>query len=213
MAQRLIELGCVDAVAMDGGGSTTIGVTYPETDGMQVINRPSDGSQRANSTAIFLTTTLQPTGQLDSYYVTPTDSMLLSGATVQLSASGLDTSYYPTTGNAVTWSVSEGGGTVDQNGLFTAGSQSGFSQVTASDGRASGTAYLTTVSTPDSITITNESTGAKVSSLSLDPGQQINLKATAIYRSLSLSAQDTCFTWSLDPSLGTVDANGVLTAA
>ena len=213
VAQRLAELGCVDAVAMDGGGSTTIGVTYPETDGMQVINRPSDGSQRANSTAIFLTTTLQPTGQLDSYYVTPTDSMLLSGATVQLSASGLDTNYYPTDSNEVTWSVSEGGGTVDQNGLFTAGSQSGFSQVTASDGSASGTAYLTTVSTPDSIVISNESTGAKVSSLSLDPGQQVSLKATAIYRSLSLSAQDTCFTWSLDPALGTVDANGVLTAA
>lgn len=213
VAQRLIELGCVEAVAMDGGGSTTIGVTYPETDGMQVINRPSDGSQRANSTAIFLTTTLQPTGQLDSYYVTPTDSMLLSGATVQLSASGLDTSYYPTTGNTVSWSVPSGGGTVSQNGLFTAGSQSGFSQVTASDGSASGTAYLTTVSTPDTITITNESTGSKVTSLSLDPGQQINLKATAAYRSLSLTAQDTCFTWSLPSSLGTVDANGVLTAA
>ena len=213
VAQRLIELGCVDAVAMDGGGSTTIGVTYPETDGMQVINRPSDGSQRANSTAIFLTTTLQPTGQLGSYYVTPTDSMLLAGASVQLTASGLDTSYYPTTGNLVSWTVSDGGGTVDQNGWFTAGTQSGFSQVTASDGMASGTAYLTTVGTPDTLTVTNEATGAKVSSINLDPGQQINLKGSATYRTLPLTAQDTCFTWSLSPaSLGTVDANGVFTA-
>lgn len=29
VAQRLIELGCVEAICMDGGGSTTIGVTYP----------------------------------------------------------------------------------------------------------------------------------------------------------------------------------------
>ena len=94
-AQRLVELGCVEAIAMDGGGSTTIGATYPDTHGMQVVNRPSDGSQRANSTAIFLTTELQPTGELDSYYVTPTDNLLLSGAAVQLSASGLDTHYYP----------------------------------------------------------------------------------------------------------------------
>ena len=213
VAQRLIELGCVDAVAMDGGGSTTIGVTYPETNGMQVINRPSDGSQRASSAAIFLTTTLQPTGQLGSYYVTPTDSMLLAGASVQLSASGLDTSYYPTTGNPVSWTVSSGSGTVDQNGWFTAGTQSGFSQVTASDGMASGTAYLTTVGTPDTLTVTNEANGAKVSSINLDPGQQINLKGSATYRSLSLTAQDSCFTWSLSPaSLGTVDQNGVFTA-
>lgn len=212
-AQRLVELGCVEAIAMDGGGSTTIGATYPDTDGMQVVNRPSDGSQRANSTAIFLTTTLQPTGELDSYYVTPTDSMLLSGATVQLSATGLDTSYYPTDGGAVSWSVSDGGGTVSESGLFTAGSTSGFCQVTATDGSHSGTAYLTTVATPDTITISNESTGSKVTSLNLNPGQQVNLKASATYRTLALTAQDTCFTWSLDPSLGMVDANGVLTAS
>lgn len=212
-AQRLVELGCVEAIAMDGGGSTTIGVTYPEADGMQVVNRPSDGSQRSNSTAIFLTTTLQPTGELDSYYVTPTDSMLLSGATVQLSATGLDANYYPTAGNTVSWSVSDGGGTVNESGLFTAGSKSGFYQVTATDGEHSGTAYLTTVATPDAITISSESTGSKITSLNLNPGQQIDLKASATYRSLPLTAQDTCFTWSLDPALGSIDANGILTAS
>ena len=138
VAQRLIELGCVEAICMDGGGSTTIGVTYPDQEGMQVVNKPSDGSQRKNSTAIFLTTGLQPTGELASYYVTPSDSILLSGATVQLSATGLDTSYFPTSGGGVSWSVSSGGGTVDENGLFTAGAESGFAQVTATDGSASG---------------------------------------------------------------------------
>ena len=71
VAQRLIELGCVEAICMDGGGSTTIGVTYPDQEGMQVVNKPSDGSQRKNSTAIFLTTGLQPTGELASYYADP----------------------------------------------------------------------------------------------------------------------------------------------
>ena len=99
VAQRMIELGCVAAIGLDGGGSTTIGVAYPDQEGMQVVNKPSDGSQRKNSTAIFLTTGLQPTGELASYYVTPSDSILLSGATVQLSATGLDTSYFPTIRN------------------------------------------------------------------------------------------------------------------
>ena len=134
VAQRLIELGCVEAICMDGGGSTTIGVTYPDQEGMQVVNKPSDGSQRKNSTAIFLTTGLQPTGELASYYVTPSDSILLSGATVQLSATGLDTSYFPTSGGGVSWSVSSGGGTVDENGLFTAGTKSASGNLTVSAG-------------------------------------------------------------------------------
>ena len=212
VAQRLIELGCVEAICMDGGGSTTIGVTYPDGSSMEVVNSPSDGSQRANSTAIFLTTELQPTGELDSYYVTPTDNLLLSGATVQLSASGLDTHYYPTSGYEVEWEVTEGGGTVDENGLFTAGTESGTSRVTADDGYASGTVSITTVSTPDSITLSDESTGAAVTSLNLDPGGQVDLKASASYRSLDLTAQDTCFTWTADPAVGTVDENGLFTA-
>ena len=212
VAQRLVELGCVDAISMDGGGSTTIGVTYPDKSGMQVVNKPSDGAQRSNSTAIFLTTTLQPTGQMAGYYVTPSDQMLLSGAQVQLSATGLDTSYYTTTGNTVNWSVTSGGGTVDANGLYTAGTESGFSQVTASDGTYSGTAYLTTVKTPDSITLTNESTAAAISSLNLSPGQQVDLKASAVYRKMALTAQDSCFTWSAQGEAGTVDQNGVFTA-
>ena len=73
-------------------------------------------------------------------------------------------------------------------------------------------AYITTVRTPDEITLTNEATGAAVASLNLDPGGQVDLKASASYRKLALTAQDTCFTWSADPEVGTVDANGVFTA-
>ena len=212
IAQRLVELGCVEAICMDGGGSTTIGVTYPDQTEMGVVNRPSDGSQRANSTAIFLTTELQPTGELASYYVTPFDNVLLSGATVQLSAEGLDTHYYPTDGGEVSWSVTSGGGTVDETGLFTAGTESGTSQVTASDGTFSGSAAVTTVSTPDSIELTDETTDEPVTSLNLDPGEKVELTASAIYRNMTLTAQDTCFTWSVDPAVGTVDADGTFTA-
>ncbi len=212
VAQRLIELGCVEALSMDGGGSTTIGAAYPDGEGMQIVNRPSDGSQRSNSTAIFLTTNLEPTGVVGSYYVTPTDDMVLAGASVQLSAAGVDTGYYPTTGNPVTWSVSQGGGTVSATGLYTAGHESGTYLVTASDGTASGSAWMTVVQTPATLTVKNQSTGKQVTALSLEPGQQVDLTASATYRTLALTAQDSCFTWTLDPSVGTVDANGLLTA-
>lgn len=212
IAQRLLELGCTDAIGMDGGGSTTLGAALPGQNAFQVVGKPSDGAQRANSTAIFLTTQLQPTGKLESYFVTPGDSMVLAKAAVQLSASGLDSAYYPTAGGPVNWTVSSGGGSVDANGLFTAGTESGFSQVIASDGTAEGTAYITTVKTPDSITVANQATGAAVTQLNLDPEQQVDLTASAVYRKLALTAQDACFTWSADPAVGTIDQNGLFTA-
>ena len=212
VAQRLVELGCVEAICLDGGGSTTLGATYPGQTGMQVVTSPSGGAQRANSTAIFLTTTLQPTGALSSYYVTPTDTMILAGSSIPLTATGLDTSYYPTASGAVSWSVTSGGGTVDGSGVYTAGTESGFAQVTATDGGASGTAYLTVVKTPDSISLTNEATGGALTALGVDPGEQVDLKATAVYKKLALYAQDTAFTWTADPAVGTVDANGLFTA-
>ncbi|HVM54529.1 MAG TPA: cell wall-binding repeat-containing protein [Acidimicrobiales bacterium] len=48
LAQYLAEIGCLDALNLDGGGSTALAV-----DGV-LANRPSGGSQRAVSTALFL---------------------------------------------------------------------------------------------------------------------------------------------------------------
>ena len=84
VAQRLIELGCVDAVGLDGGGSTTIGATMPGNSSMEILNVPSGGSQRAVTNGIFLVSDLKPTGTLDHFYVTPYDSIVLPGAQVSL---------------------------------------------------------------------------------------------------------------------------------
>lgn len=92
------------------------------------------------------------------------------------------------------------------------GSESGFVQVTASDGRASGSAYITTVATPDAISLTREDTGDKVEALNLDPGEQVDLKASAVYKKMALVSQDANYTWTADPAVGSVDANGVFTA-
>ncbi|MBC5730669.1 phosphodiester glycosidase family protein [Pseudoflavonifractor hominis] len=213
VAMRLIELGCVEAVALDGGGSTTLGATYPGESTLGVVNKPSGGSQRANSTAIFLTTTLTATGVLGSYYVTPSDAMLLAGSSIQLSAQALDTAYYPMSDTTpVSYFIQNGDGLVTTDGLFTAGSESGTTQVTASGGGAEGSATMTVVKTPDSISLRNESSGKSVTSLNVAPREQVNLKADAVYRKLSLVSQDSSYTWTCDPAVGTVDPNGVFTA-
>ena len=214
VAQRLIELGCVEALGLDGGGSTTLGVTYPDSDsGFSVINRPKEGAERANSVAIFLTTTCQPTGVLDHLYVTPTDALLLAGASVQMSAQPMDTTYYPMeTWGETNYFVENGDGRVDLNGVFTAGSEKGTTQVTARLGGVEGSATVTVIKTPDSISLHNEETGAAVTTLALSPNERVDLKAEAVWRNLDLLSQDTCYTWTLSGAVGSVDENGVLTA-
>lgn len=211
VALRLKELGCTDALLLDGGGSTTLVSTYPDYDASSVVNKPSENS-RAVSNAIFLVSNCQPTGQLGSLYVTPSSLMLLSGATTQCQAVGIDTGWYPLDSipAEVVWSSPEGA--VSGSGLFTAPAQTGVYTVTATAGEATGSTQIQVYDTPDSISVTNKATGKTVSQLSLTTGQQVDLNAAASYRTVGLTGGDTCFTWTADPDIGTIDKNGVFTA-
>lgn len=213
LAMRMVELGCVDAVSLDGGGSTTIGATYPDGGNMGTINKPSDGKERSNSVAIFLTTGMKASGTLGGVYVTPNDNLLLSGTKVQLKAQGLDTNYYTMNlpGQAV-WSVENGDGSVSADGIFTAGGTNGVTQVTATANNVLGSAAMTVVNTPDKISLVDATSGGPVTALAMNPNGKVDLNAVASYKNLGLTSQDACFTWSLDPAVGTVDAEGVITA-
>ncbi len=213
VAKRLQELGCVEAVLFDGGGSTTFGTTGALDQSFSLQNRPSEGSQRAVSDALFFVSELKPTGALGSVYLRPQSALMLAGARQSLSALGIDTGYYamgeePLVG--VSYTV-EGPGRMEGE-VFVAGAEKGIATVTAAtaDG-AVGTARMTVVATPDKIDLTDPA-GQKVTSLNLDPGQSASLNASATWYKLDLLADDSCFTWTLSPELGSVDAYGNLTA-
>ncbi len=210
VGQRLLELGCTNAVLLDGGGSTTMVATYPDHLSSTVVNKPSGGSQRSVSNAVFLVSNLSSTGIPGSLYVTPSSLTLLAGASTQCTASTMDTGWYPMAQlpGALTWSASAG--SVSPGGVFTAPMESGVYTVTASVEAVSGSTAVQVYSTPDTIRVT--SGGKDVSSLSLTPGQQVDLDASATYRTLPLTCQDNCFTWTVDPALGSIDTNGVFTA-
>lgn len=210
VGQRLLELGCTNAVLLDGGGSTTMVATYPDYLSSTVVNKPSGGSQRSVSNAVFLVSNLSATGIPGSLYVTPSSLTLLAGASTQCKASAMDTGWYPMSGlpGAVSWSASAG--SVSPDGVFTAPREGGIYTVTAAVEAVSGSTAVQVYSTPDTIRVTNG--GKDISSLTLTPGQQVDLDASATYRTLPLTCQDSCFTWTVDPALGSIDANGVFTA-
>lgn len=212
VAQRLAELGCTEAVLLDGGGSTTMVSTYPDYGSSALVNKPSEGSLRSVTNAIFLVSNLSPTGTPGSLYVSPTSLMLLPGATTQCVATAMDSGWYPmkTLPGTVTWSSPEQA--VSESGLFTAPAKTGVYTVTAASGGVSGSAKIQVYDTPDSIYVNNKATGKNVSTVSMTPGQTMDLDAAASYRTIGLTGGDRCFTWSCDPAIGTITPDGVFTA-
>jgi hypothetical protein len=47
LADEFIRLGCFSAINLDGGGSTSMVMREPNADTWKIINRPSDGKERA----------------------------------------------------------------------------------------------------------------------------------------------------------------------
>lgn len=211
VAQRLKELGCVDAILLDGGGSTTMVSTYPDYGSSSIINRPSEGTPRSVSNAVFLLSNLKPTGQPGSLYVTPKSLTLLPGATTQCTVTAMDTGWYPMDElpGEITWSSPEGA--VSASGLFTAPQTPGVYTVTAQNGGVTGSTRIHVLQA-DAIYVTDEATGKRPGSYTLAPGERVNLSASGSYRSVALTGGDSLFQWTVEGDIGTITPDGQFTA-
>lgn len=100
LAQAMLDLGCTDAMNLDGGGSSTLWVRG------SLVNRPSDGRERpvANGLLVFSTAPVGPPVRLTAL---PARIDALPGAEVSLAAGGEDRYYNPVRVPAgdVRWSV------------------------------------------------------------------------------------------------------------
>ena len=206
-AERLLELGCSTVLGMDGGGSTTIAVTMPDSKSAATINRPSEGSERAVTNKIFLVSTEKATGVLDHFYLRPDNAMVLAGSKVRLSVSGVDTAYFPMDAD---YKLTASAGSVE-GAVVTTPSGGGAVTVTASGGGKKGSTVIEAVASPDSLTV-RDSGGKTVTELKLDPGASVQLSASASYRHLKLYAENSAFTWSNASRFGQITPSGLYTA-
>lgn len=89
LAQIMLEQGCVAAINLDGGGSTTYAARQAGTDSVQVINRPSDGSERSISSGLIIASTAAPSNVFDKAVLTADSNYVTPGSTVNVSAVGV----------------------------------------------------------------------------------------------------------------------------
>lgn len=122
IAQIMLEAGCVEAVNLDGGGSTTYLSKPAGSDELQLVSSPSDGYARRVSTSLVAVSTAAPSNAFDHAIISSEYEYITAGTTMQFTATGVSN-----TGNnapipeGAYWTVSDTNiGTIDANGLFTA---------------------------------------------------------------------------------------------
>lgn len=160
MAQIMLDAGCVIAINLDGGGSTTYAAKSEGSDEVSVINRPSDGYERSVSSSLMVVSTAKSSTEFDHALVTTKADYLTVGTSVDIEVTGVSA-----TGNAAalpsgaTLTVSdETVGTIE-NGVFMAASTGDVTVKLVLDGEVLGSKTLHVV-VPDGIEFTKKTINA-----------------------------------------------------
>ena len=213
LAQRMLELGCVEASIMDGGGSTSLNAIYIGDSSASQINSPSDGTQRSVSNYIMLVTDAKPTGTATRLALYPLSTNILSGATTSFTVKAADDNGYAATANSAINLIADASiGTIAADGKFTASGDGSGSVTATSSGLVSASVQVNTVKTPDTILVKKGTATASLSSLSVSTESATDLTAYAVKNHVLLIAQDNCFKWSVGGNIGSITQDGVFTA-
>ncbi|MEO7118950.1 MAG: phosphodiester glycosidase family protein, partial [Candidatus Limnocylindrales bacterium] len=145
----MLAEGAVDALNMDGGGSTTALVRQPGDPVAGLVNRPSDGHQRKVSNSLAVVSQY-PTTALAAIVVRPATQRMLPGQTHLFEARGYDASRnaVPIATGEVEWSGQGDAVAVASDGTVTA-VVAGDAQIHALAGGIGATAAVSVVIDPD----------------------------------------------------------------
>ncbi len=205
VAMRLVELGCVTAVALDGGGSTTMAATLPHETAARIVNAPSEGSLRAVSNHVFLVAPNAPSGLLDHIYLAPAQTRALPNAQVALTAAAIDTNGIPMRADVT---LAADAGTLSGN-VLTLPETTGTVHVTASSGGVDASVAIDVLE-PEWITVYDGK--HEVKELIVAPDSSVSLTAKGFYLRLPLADGKDCFTWRYEGEGVTLTEDGALVA-
>ncbi len=212
LARRMLELGCVDAVNLDGGGSTVMAASYPGYSGLETVTSPSDGTQRKCANYIFLVNTAEATGVAAKLFMYPYDTWMLKGASQKYEVAATDENWHATEVPIVLSFDGGSMGTMDDYGVFTA-ETAGQGEIRVSSKDITGKAVVNVVDDPDTITVIKENGSQVTGVLAVAPAGEVELTASATYNGMELVVSDSCFTWEVTGGIGTISDQGTFKAA
>ncbi|MGM9642823.1 MAG: leucine-rich repeat protein [Eubacteriales bacterium] len=200
LAQIMLEQGCVAAINLDGGGSATYAARQAGSDSVEVINRPSDGSERSISAGIIIASTAAPSDVFATAVLTAESDYVTPGSTVNVSAIGVS----PAGTSAVipedvSWHLADSAlGTVE-NGVFTSNGTTGDAVVQmVYEGNVVGETTIHVV-IPDAITFNN-------ATITVPYGKTAQIELTAKYGLNEVTTKVSDFVLTLEfEQIGTLD--------
>lgn len=206
LGQIMEEMGVVNAINLDGGGSSTFIARMPGDTSRTLLNSPSDGGERKTANGLLLVNKAAE-GPVDKLVVKPQLVRVLASSTAAFKAAGVDANLHPAAMDGTPeWSVSPAIGTIDGSGVFTAGSTPGQADIAVTSGGASGAGKVEVVDT-----LTELKFGDQLRSF--PPGQSETLKVTALRDGQVVQADNSLLTWRVEGPIGSIDEAGVFTAA
>lgn len=211
-ARMMVALGCVAAIQLDEGGSSTYLSQREGESDLTMRNTPAGGSERVVSGTILVVSTVAASGEFDHAAVTPDGEYYTPNSTVELTASAMDFSGAPakalpadavfTVSDAAMGTVSET--TVNGSGasaVFTSSGKTGDVTIDlVSGGKTVGSTILH-VQEPDALSFAS-------SEVNLNYNDVSDLGFRATYQSEQVHLKDGDINWAIsDPDAGSFANN------
>ncbi len=198
------DMGCVGALNLDGGGSTTFVLRPAGSMTRKVVNSPSEGSQRQVANALVLINTAEKYPAPTKLFVSSAGAKLLAGGEYSYTISGaMDPNYQPHEPQGpFVWEVDSPVAEIDVEGRLYA-KEAGQISVTVSNDTASGTVDGEIVDTLTDIT-------SSFANSKLKPNEKTTITVNAIYNGHNVAHSNDLLSWSADENLGEIVEPGVI---
>ena len=214
LAEELLSKGCVQAVNLDGGGSTSFAVQFPNQEEPTLQNRPSGGTERSCSTFLLFAARALSDGLPAHLYLTDLGAVVYQGSTVPLGYMATDAAGQPCdVPSDIRAEVTGGPGTV-RNGCYTDGWGSGYIDVVLSSPStgASGTTQFLLTNRLDRIETGADGSHQSGQTIRMKEGESVRLSSTATYLDKTVIINQTGFLYGITEGLGRISPDGVITA-
>ena len=211
-ARMMVALGCVAAIQLDEGGSSTYLSQREGESDLTMRNTPAGGSERVVSGTILVVSTVAASGEFDHAAVTPDGEYYTPASTVELTASAMDFSGAPakalpadavfTVSDAAMGTVSET--TVNGSGasaVFTSSGKTGDVTIDLISGGKTVGSTILHVQEPDALSFAS-------SEVNLNYNDVSDLGFRATYQSEQVHLKDGDINWAIsDPDAGSFANN------
>ena len=214
LAEELLSQGCTTVVNLDGGGSTALSLWVPGAAGPGVLNKPSEGSLRSCATFLLLVTPNQGSRLPQRLAPKENGQVVLTGSSLTLpQAAAMDELLNPVSANlgGLTYTSMDQLGAIE-DGVYTAGWRTGTDNLRLTAGTLEGFGQIHVVDQLTEFKITQSGGSAALTSLSVKPGQQVQLSASGSYWGRTALRDFAPVTVQVTGDVGTVDETGLFTA-